>query len=252
MPTNEDKKDLFPKPTSTCEKFYRGAYNYIKNEVKYSEEFFEVYKDRKTNGFHFLSQIHSRVATGELLMIHVHYHVNKDYIPVHVEIKRSLGEESVREVFDYNPRKGNMTYFFLSEDEEIQKEFNAPPKFHIATPTVASSNLYLRSKKFDSTAKNHYSFYCSTNQWEYEKPPFMKNVAVEKASTSAENLTIEGQNLQAIEYRIYEDIKDQKSSSQDPFVKVYLSQHISLPYLLKGDDGTKIQVQYLNDLTEKG
>ncbi|MEX1100063.1 MAG: hypothetical protein WEB87_06535, partial [Bacteriovoracaceae bacterium] len=58
------KKDLFPKPTGTCEKFYRGAYNYIKNDSLYSEEAFEVYKDRRDGAFYFLSQIHSRVATG--------------------------------------------------------------------------------------------------------------------------------------------------------------------------------------------
>lgn len=244
------KKNLFPNPTSTCEKFYRGAYSYIKNESLYSEESFEIYKDRKDNAFYFLSQMHSRVSTGELLIIDVHYHVNKDYVPVHVQIKRTLGKAAVREVFAYSPRKGVMTYLFVSDDEEVKKEFNAPPKFHITTPTVASSNLYLRSKKFDSTAKNYYSFYCSTNQWEYEKPPFMKNVAVQKISSSAEAITVDGQKLQAHEYRIYEDNQDHEDSPQDSYIKVHLSQHVTLPYLIKGDDGTKVQIKTLNNLTD--
>lgn len=246
----DTKEDLFPKPTTTCEKLYCGAYNYIKNESLYSEESFEVYKDRKDGAFYFLSQIYSRVATGELLMIDVHYHVNKDYVPVHVQIKRALGEEVVREVFAYDLRKGVMTYLFVSDSEEVKEEFNAPPKFHITTPTVASSNLYLRSKKFDSTAKNYYSFYCSTNQWEYEKLPFMKNVAVQKISSSLENLTIEGKNLQSIEYRIYEDKKNKEDSPDDSYIKTHLSQHVTLPYLIKGDDGTRVQIKTLKNLTD--
>jgi hypothetical protein len=248
--SSDKNKELFPRPTKTCEKFYRGAFNYIKNDSLYSEESFEVYKDRKDGAFYFLSQIYSRVATGELLIIEVRYHVNKDYVPVYVQIKRALGEETVREVFSYDLRKGLMTYLFISDDEEVKKEFNAPPKFHITTPTVASSNLYLRSKKFDSTAKNYYSFYCSTNQWEYENPPFMKNVSVQKISSSAENITIEGQNLQAIEYRIYEDTQNKEDSPQDSYIKVHLSHHVTIPYLVKGDDGTKVQIKFLKNLTD--
>lgn len=251
---NNKKNESFPKPTPSSQKLYRGAYSYIKNENVYSEEIFEVYKDRKENGLYFLSQIISRVSTGELLNINVTYHVNKDYTPIYVVITRSLGEESVKEIYDHNPRKGTMTYLFINEEDEIKKEFAVPPKFHITTPTVASSNIYLRSKKFDATTKNYYTFYSSTNQWEYEKEPYTTNVAVQKISSTSEKLIIDGQNVQGVEYRLFEDNNHSPEGKEAPptsFIRIYLSPHLTLPYIVRGDDGTKVQIKFLNNLTEK-
>lgn len=248
------KNESFPKPTPSSQKLYRGAYNYVKNENVYSEEVFEVYKDRKENGMYFISQIISRVSTGELLNINVTYHVNKDYIPMYVIISRTLGEESVKEVYNHDPRKGVLTYLFINDEEEIKKEFAVPPKFHITTPTVASSNLYLRSKKFDNTTKNYYTFYSSTNQWEFENDPTTTNVAVQKISSTSEKLIIDGQNVQAVEYRLFEDNNHSPEGKEAPptqFIRIYLSPHLTLPYIVRGDDGTRVQIKFLNNLTEK-
>ena len=50
-------------------KVFRGAYNYLRNGNIFSEETFEVFKDRKEGTYSFESEMHSRVATGQLLTI---------------------------------------------------------------------------------------------------------------------------------------------------------------------------------------
>ncbi|MCR9203927.1 MAG: hypothetical protein NXH75_05090, partial [Halobacteriovoraceae bacterium] len=63
------------------EKVYRGAYNYLKGDTLYAQEEFEVYKDRKELGMTFFAELHSRVATGELLTVFVDYVITKEYVP---------------------------------------------------------------------------------------------------------------------------------------------------------------------------
>ena len=89
-------------------KIFRGAYNYYQGESVYCEEAFEVYRDRKENQIYFLSQIHSRVNTGELLSVTVRYVINKDYIPVFVTVARNLGKESCQEVYDFDHKTGEV------------------------------------------------------------------------------------------------------------------------------------------------
>jgi hypothetical protein len=125
------------------------------------------------------------------------------------------------------------------------------PKFHITTPTAASSMLYLRSKKFDANGKNSFNFLISTNQWEFIETPSFKNVILERASLTTEKINIEGQNVQSTQFRIYDEKTDFKNLKDPPHIKVFLSQHGGIPYVIKSDDGTKIQIKYLNDLSEK-
>lgn len=251
---------MFDKPTKHSKKIFRGAYNYIKKDTPYAEEVFEVYKDGHELSMHFLAKLHSRVSTGELLNIDVHYVISKDYNPVMLVINRSLGQESVKEIFDYNPRKNIITYLFISEEEEVSREISTPPKFHLTTPVACSSMVFLRSKKFDSTSKNYYTFMSSQNQWSFEHSPHTHNVVVQRMSSTTENLVVEGNNLQAVEYKLTEDENSSEAKldvkSTGPLeppqsIRIYLSPYITIPYVLRSPDGTKVQIKYLNNLSEK-
>lgn len=234
------------------DKIYRGAFNYYRNENSYAEEIFDVYRDKKDQSFHYISEAVVKVTTGEILILHVEYIVNKDYIPQFVAIEKIMGKESTREVYEYNSRKNHLVYKFNnSKGDEHNDEISTAPKYHIATPTAASSMLFLRSKKFDATGKNSFNILVGFNQWDFKEAPKFKNIILERANLTAEKMNIDGQNVQATQYKMYDELTDFKSAKDPSHVKIFLSQHGVIPYMVRSDDGTKIQIKYLNDLTEK-
>lgn len=235
---------------SNSYKAIRGAYKYLRNNTIYSEETFEVFKEKKENAYTFESELHSRVATGELLTMKILYKVNKDYIPVLSMVEKKLGENSVKEIYDFDPRRNVLHYTFLDKNHEYHEvELQTVNKFHITTPSACCSMLYLRSKKFDNSGDNHYNFWTSRNQWEYTGPPTMEIITLKKISTSYEPLTIDGNKLQTLEYRLWKAHEHENNMEQPPFIRIYLSKHVTIPYMIRDDhDNTRIQIKYLNDL----
>ena len=234
------------------DKIFRGAFNYYRNESSYAEEIFDVYRDKKEQSIHYISEAIVKVTTGEVLNLHVEYIVNKDYIPTFVAIEKIMGKEMTREVYEYNSRRNHLHYKFTnSKGEEHTEEIATAPKYHITTPTAASAMLFLRSKKFDASGKNSFNILVSYNQWDYKDAPKFKNIILERANLTAEKMNIDGQNVQATQYKMYDETTDFKNLKEPPHIKIFLSQHGAIPYMIRSDDGTKIQIKYLNDLTEK-
>lgn len=228
------------------DKIYRGAYSYLRNKNVYSEEQFEVYKNKQDLSMKFFIDTHSRVITGELLTISIDYFVSKDFIPQEVKISRTLGEQTVVEKYIHTPQKNSLTYSFDSGEEIIEKTILTAPIFHICVPAVATSMLYLKSKKEDTTGKNTYTVLQSYNQWQFDKVPHSRLLIVQRASSRPENLNIEGNNIQATPYKIFES--DDISSLNDSCIYAYISKYATIPYMIRSDDGTKIQIKYLNNL----
>jgi hypothetical protein len=234
------------------DKIYRGAFNYFRNENSYAEEIFDVYRDKKEQSYHYISEAIVKVTTGEILNINVEYIVNKDYIPTYVSIQKMMGKEISKETFEYNSKRNHLAYKFVNaKNEEFSAEIATAPKYHIATPTAASSMLFMRSKKFDASGKNSFNILVGFNQWDYKATPFFKNVILERASLTAEKMNIDGQNVQATQYRMFDEETDFKNIKEPQHIKILLSQHGGIPYLIRTEDGTKIQIKYLNDLNEK-
>lgn len=231
---------------------YRGAFSYFRNENSYAEENFDVYRDKREQSLHYVSEAIVKVTTGEVLNLHVEYIVNKEYIPQFVAVEKIMGKEATREVYQYNARKNQLVYKFTnSKGDEHEDEIATAPKYHITTPTAASSMLFLRSKKFDASGKNAFNVLVGFNQWTYKEAPLFKSILLERASLTAEKMNIDGQNVQATQYKMYDEAADFKSVKEPQHVKIFLSQHGAIPYLIRSEDGTKIQIKYLNDLSEK-
>ena len=232
------------------DKVYRGAYNYFKGETLYAEEEFEVYKDRKELGMSFFGQIHSRVATGEPLNVYMDFTLNKDYIPQKLTIERTLGDNKVCEMYDFNSRTNTLDYLFITKDGQDHLQLQVPPKFSISTPCASSSMLFLKTKKEDTTSKNYYATVSSSNQWKCEGSPIQQTIVSERAALASESLNLDGQSVQATPYKIYDavDLENEEDFDEVPFITVQISKHSTIPYLVRSQDGIRIQVKYLNDL----
>ena len=233
-------------------KIFRGAYQYYKNDSVYSEETFDVYRDRKENSLNFDSVIHCRVATGELLSVSVDYTVNKDYVPQKVIIKRSLGSQESIETYKYDSKKNIITYIFNNKGTEDVLEIQTPPKFHITTPVASSSMLFMRAKKVDTTSKSLFSFISSHNQWTFNERPYFHTIAAQRVSLGAEKMAIGGHNVQATQFRIFAESEEKADEvvSKD-IIRIWLSPYITIPYVIRTDDGNRVQVKYLNNLQKE-
>jgi hypothetical protein len=248
--------------TAKLKKVFRGAYNYYRDGQIYSEETFEVFKDTKELNIIFQSQILSRVSTGELLKIETEYTVNKDWIPVKVQVSKFLGRESVEEHYKLDVKSNLLVYNLKSKHTKDKQTMSTPPRFHIATPTTASSMLFFLSKKFDATTRNFYTVISSKNRWTNEHPLEIKTYSVEKLSLTAEAMMVNGMEVQALKYRIMEDVKEEPQGKgkarakeaeivRPPQLVVGLSRHYSIPYRVEADEQNKIEIKFLNNLQEE-
>jgi hypothetical protein len=234
------------------DKIYRGSFLYFRNESQYAEENFDVYREKKDQALAYISEASIRVSSGEILNLHVEYVVNKEFIPTFVKVEKIMGKESIVELYEFNPKKNFVVYTYEnSKGHKESVEILTAPKFHVTTPTSASSMLFLRSKKFDANGKNSFNVLISHNQWEYKENPAFKNVILERATLTAEKINIDGQNVQATQYKLFDDHTDFKNLKDPPHLKIFLSPHGGIPYIIRGEDGTKIQIKYLNDLSDK-
>lgn len=234
------------------DKIYRGCLNYYRNETLYAEENFDVYRDRKEQTFHYISECSVRVSTGETLNIHVEFIINKESVPLYVYIEKIMGKEFSRETYDFNIKRSIISYTFKSsQTEEHTEEIMTPPRFHVATPTALTSMIFIRTKKFDASGKNVYTILVSTNNWEFTASPKFTNPIVERIGLANEKITIDGQNVLATPYRMFDEETDFKTAKDPIYIKIHISPHGGIPYTIRTDDGTKIQIKYLNDLSEK-
>lgn len=228
------------------DKILRGSYNYFRSNNIYSEETFEVYRDRQDFSMSYFADIHSRVATGELLTVNVDVKLNKEFIPTNVKVVRALGKDHATETYTYQKNTSTVLYTFETEDENVEEQIPISSKFHIATPAACSSMVFLKSKKEDTTSKNLYHLIQTDNKWNYESVPHVKIIAMQRVGTGTENVLIDGHTVQATQYRLFEDKND--IIDNPPALKVHISKYASIPYIIKSDDGTRIQIKFLNDL----
>lgn len=245
--------DSFFKDEETSgRKIIRGAFNYYRNNTIYTEETFEVFKDKKELGLHFKTEILSRLITGELLKINTTYFVGKDFIPQRVEINRILGGEVVQEKYLFNKKKNSITYDYTSNKESHTDEITTGPIFFITTPATSTSMLFINSKKIDPTSVNHFNFVQCKNHWKYEAAPTIMSISIEKESISSKRITIDSGALNAFEYKMYPHITDtdDDESNKNDYIKIFISPYSTIPYLVQANDGTKIQIKYLNNLDD--
>ena len=228
-------------------KIYRGAYNYFRNNSLYSEEVFEVYRGKLDLCYHFFADIHSRISTGELFHAQIDFKITKDFVPSYVKIERSLGEHSVIETYTHIKQEKILAYSYRSNKDTQKININIPPFFHITSPAVCTSMIFLKSKKEKISEQNVYHLIQSYNNWEYEKAPQHKIIGIERVTNEIQYIQIGGHSVQASLYRLY-DQDDSDDNKTPPALKLHISRHATIPYIIESDDGTQVQMKYFNNL----
>jgi len=239
--------------TKSKKKIIRGAYNYVRDKTVYGEEEFEVFKDRKDFSLTFESEFHSRVLTGEMLQVYVKYQVNKNFVPLKVSVKKKLKNETCKKLYIFDTSINSLEYVFKNKRSRKKVKMSVPPRFSITIPTAITTTLFLISKKFDSTIKNYFTVISSTNQWEYVDELITRKFVVEKMNLTFNTILINKKELQAIQYKIYKDVKSTKSGQRHvdpPHIVSTINHYHSIPYNISTKNKTIIAIKYLNNLEE--
>ncbi len=231
-------------------KVYRGAYTYSVQGAEYAEETFEVFKDYRELTYRFVSQILSRVSTGELLKIDVDFTVGKEWTPVNVKVTKNLGKQTVYEEYLCDHEKNNITYRFTNSEGKVNESVcSCPPRFSISTPAACSNFIYLLSKKFDINGKNYYAVYSSKNHWEYEEGISQTTLSLHKDNPSSDPIMIGKTSLQGDEYILTTMSNNDSDDETKDIITAYISKHKSIPYRVEdAESGLVILVKYLNNL----
>ena len=230
------------------EKVYHGVYLYSHRSNGYSEEEFEVYSSGQGATMAFFSNIYTRVATGEMLHLYVDYIVSRDYLPQMVLVEKKLGDNQTSEIYRYDREKGQVDYYFISGKEKKQYSIDSTSNFHIATPSAASSMLFIKLRKESDQGQSSHALIGSRNRWYFKAVPSPSSVLVKRPPRDTDNFRISNDVLPAFCYNIYEGLDTQAGPNKIPPVKVYISRYARIPYKIKTTDGLEIKMIEFNNL----
>ena len=234
-------------------KIYKGAYDYFDDKRKYAEETFEIFKDSQNHLLTFKAEVSGRAPNGEFLIINVIYSITERFSPIAVQVKKTMGKQTTTEEYLFDHTTNTMRYHFQSDKMLGEINLATKQRMHISTPSISTSLLFLKSKKFQNSAVNTYKTLISDNQWDLNYNLRLEDIAVERISATPIDLSLKNQNMQAMIYRLskfeYDDSSSKKSPKDKYHLDLYLSKHLTIPYKIEDPMGGKFfEIRYFNSL----
>jgi hypothetical protein len=212
-----------------------GSYDYLKNDVNYSQENFKLIRYPDSQSYSINAEILTRVENGEFLKVIVRYEMNNFYFPNFVRIEKSLGKKYALEEYRLDSSGQQLKYHFNNStgEQEINRHFNA--SHYLTSPAFSTSTIFTLSKKFNVSGRTGVILVGSDNDWNYQKPPEEKMLFAEFKSRELSDFKINEASLSASHLCLYEF--DSSSRSVEIPVEIFISKYYGLPYqLVHGDE----------------
>ena len=234
-------------------KIYKGAYDYFDDKRKYAEETFEIFKDSQNHLLTFKAEVSGRAPNGEFLIINVIYSITERFSPIAVQVKKTMGKQTTTEEYLFDHTSNTMRYHFQSDKMLGEINLATKQRMHISTPSISTSLLFLKSKKFQNSAVNTYKTLISDNQWDLKYNLRLEDISVERISATPINLNLKDQNIEAMVYRLskfeYDNSTSKNQPKDNPYLDFYLSKYLTVPYKIEDSLGGKIlEIRYFNSL----
>ncbi len=217
-----------------------GSYFYFEKGSNYSQENFKLIQTLDKQNYQVLSEVLSRVETGEFLKINVSYEMNAQYLPLHVRIEKSIGNNYSLENFHIDHGARQLHYIF--ETATSQQEFHRPitSRHYLAAPSFATSCLFTLSKKFDAIGRTPVVLLSSANDWSYQAPPNEKIVYADWKIKDMDDFSLDDAELSASHLVVYQN--DSTNADIEQPVSFYVSKHFGIPYqMIHGDREIRVQ-----------
>lgn len=229
--TDKQKKDFMAEP---IEIVLEGEYNYVEKERNYCTETFKLILSHETGHYTMLSEVFSRMETGELLKVNIRYEMNQYFFPIQVKIYRSLGKKFAQETFFLDTVAQSLNYSFQNDTQTQNFTMPVSSKHYLTSPSFATSTLFTLSKKFDATGRTAITFISSRNIWNYEAPPEDHILYADFKTRELTDYKINKTELSAMLLHLYQN--DTNSIHSEGPVEMYLSKHFNIPYqMIHGD-----------------
>jgi hypothetical protein len=205
-----------------------GSYFYYEKGTNYSQENFKLLHVTDKQNYQVLSEVLSRIETGEFLKINVLYELNAQFLPLHVRIEKSIGSNYSLENFQVDHHAGQLHYTF--QNATTQQEFHRPmtTRHYLAAPSFATSTLFTLTRKMDAAARTPVTLISSVNDWTYQSPPTEKMVFVEWKIKDMDDFKIGESSLSASHLLVYQN--DSTNADIEQPVSFYVSKHYGIPY----------------------
>ena len=231
-------------------KIYEGAYIYQKDKTIFSEEKFEVFRNKEKMSVLFTSELFSRTMEGVLFQARVSYLMSKEYTPQLVITEKKMGKDNALEVFDFIEKRSIIEYQFITGSSKETREIKTPTKFQVATPAGVCSHTFTLSKKFDTTNLNYYSILKSENKWNFEQTPKFIEIGARRTSETPISFKIDKHRVKALTYTVFDidEGEHEKEHIQKEGLSVKISPYYSIPYVIQDLDGSTAQIKTLKNL----
>ena len=223
---------------------FTGSLDYFKGKSVYAEESFRLYQHSKDLSLQFFSEQLTPLASGEYLKSYVMYHISKDWYPLETFISRFMGKQHIDEILIAKSMDNELSYEF-HENGNIKKEkMSLPPRFHVATGHMSCSLIFCAAKKFDASGGiNYQNIIVSENNWKYQGTPKMQYVIMRRPYNKKVDVRVKDKMLKATYFEIYAN--DNFEKTREVPLKVYLSAHFGIPYLVETPGGQRISIKFL-------
>lgn len=219
-----------------------GSYFYYEKGVNYSQENFKLVHQQDKQNYQVISEVLSRIETGEFLKINVLYEMNAQFLPHHVRIEKAIGNNYSLENFKADHHAGQLHYTF--QNATSQQEFHRAitSRHYLVAPSFATSCLWTLSKKFDASGRTPVNLISSPNDWTYTAPPQEKFVYAEWKLKDMDDYKIGNSSLEASHLQVFQN--DSTNVDVDQAVSFYVSKHYGIPYQMTHGE-REIRVQNL-------
>lgn len=217
-----------------------GSYFYYEKGTNYSQENFKLVHLTDKQHYQVVAEVLSRIETGEFLKINILYELNAQFLPHHVRIEKSIGNNYSLENFIADHHAGQLHYVF--QNATSQQEFHRPitSRHYVAAPSFATSCLFTLTKKFDAGGRTPVNLLSSPNDWTYSAPPQEKIVYAEWKIKDMDDFKIGNSYLEASHLQIYQN--DSTNADLEQPVSFFVSKHFGIPYqMLHGDREIRVQ-----------
>jgi hypothetical protein len=224
-------------------KIVEGNYTYYQDDKPYSEESFIVYQHPDNDSYLFMTEVISRLESGELLRINTSYELSSSYIPIDVVVEKRVGTKIVTETYKYVRIDHKVTYVFSSDEENKGMDKDVPGNFSISTPSFSTSTLCLLQRSLNALGRTKYNMLLSPNDWSVKGKITDDGVYFEQKASGNQKLMVKGKELEGKIYRMYKyDITENKK--EDP-IEFFCSKHFNIPYQVLIPGGVRIEVNKL-------
>ncbi len=211
---------------SKTELLFEGSYLSFKKDQNYAREDFKLVKQHDPSRYLIFSEISSKVSTQDNLKINVKYEFNQHFLPIFLQIEKSISNKYVVESFSIDQNDQSLNYKLQTSKGTQEFKKSLPGKFHLSSPAFSSSMIW--TENFNINEEKALSLISSTNEWTYSSPPVEKKILVSLENEQVEDYKLNNIPLLASLWKL----KGQ-DTDEDPPLSIYTGKDFSIPYELQ-------------------